>query len=401
MSSETVFGLLPGGGGIIGGAHTRAGTGGYCDANGVWRYAATDELRYDYLYGGAPGYLIERANTNNILHNCDLSNAVWVAGNATKGSNVAACPDGTTDMDSIIEDATVGVEHYVEQTVSYAAAKLLYCDSFFVRPKGRTACRIVINKGSPAGAFFDLTGDGAVGNTIGGGVGLIQRLGNTDVYLCTIIWGNAATGSSTLRIGGATGTTIGDEVYDGAGTTAIEVWGAQHQAGFVSSMIKTTTVPVTLGADAIKMDYTAENFPEINTLNVAMDCLLLEWVGYPYTVGSFWETFPVGANPDAHLIYWTSTTLNFYTADAAGAGVATLFGFPAVNYYSRWSYNAKHLYAWMSLAGSVNGSSSAASAYAGPGTNLMTNRPSYTVIGSSRFPCSIKVTSFSLGAELI
>lgn len=402
VRKDPVFSLLPGGGGIIGGAHTRAGTAGYMDSNGVWRYAATDELRYDYLYGGGlPGYLIERANTNEILHNCDLSNVAWVAGNATKGSNVAACPDGTTDMDSIIEDSSAGVQHYVEQTVSYASAKLLYCDSFFVRPKGRTACRIIINKGSPSGVFFDLTGAGAVGDTIGGAVANIQRLADTDVYHCTIIWGNAATGSAALRIGGATGTSIGDETYDGAGTTAIEVWGAQHEAGLFSSMIKTTTAPVTRGADAVKIDYTAENFPDINTFNVAMDFILLEWVGYPYTVGSVYETFPVGANVDAHLVYWTTTNLNFYTADGLGAGVATLFGFPSTNYNSRWEFNAKHLNAWMNLAGSVNGSANAASAFAGTGTNLMVNRPDYAVVGSSRFPCSIKVLSFSLVPELI
>ena len=373
---------------------TRAGAAGCFGADGVWYDKGVDELRMDFVYGGESGYLIERGSTNNILHNCDISNVAWVVAQATKGNNVGQSPDLANEMDSVIEDNTPASRHYVEQAINYAAANALYSASVVLQASNRDYACIRI----PAlnvRCYFDLV-NGTVGDEIAC-FGRIHKVPGTTYYVAQVLVPVGATAASTLQIMGATGATNGDEVYDGAGTESIRWWGAQWEIGAPSSMIRTVAAPVARPQDLLKVSWDTARLDR-NDINFAIRLLLLEVPSLPFAVGSVLETVPNGGDLDSHLIYWDTSKFVYLVSDGAGGVVSTsMTPVSPPAFGTKHEMFASHVYGGMSFTGRINGEVKAATVPAGAGSNILTHDPNRITIGSTRFPCSFKCTSLEIG----
>ena len=377
-----------------GGVFTRASAAGYWDG-ALWRDVGIDIPRFDHLYAGVSGWLYEKGNTNTLLHNCDQSNVAWVSINSTKGNNVDTGPDGAVEMDSIIEDATAGVIHGVEQAVAVVAASV-YSFNVFLKADGRDYVCLKLGSTTQK-TYAHLSGDGAI-TLDAGAVGEIHRLGDTDIYWMNMLFVSPATGADTVQILSSTDGTAGSEVHAGDSAQAIKWWGAQFEANTPSSMIRTTTLPVARAQDLMTYDYLAADWRSVNDISVACEFVLLDLPGLP-SLGSVIQTFPTGPATDNFIVYWDSTRIVMFVTDAANNVYAYALA-PAVapTYGSRCNFKADHVGAVnASLAGSWNEVSTIGTVPGGAGSNIMTNDPDYITIGSASLPSSIKICSLLVG----
>jgi hypothetical protein len=225
---------------------SRASTATRVNASGLIETVASNVPRLDYLGSTCPKLQLEpqRSNLTSWSEQASLYSQIG----ATIGSNVLTSPDGTTNADSIIEDASNGnhVFYNFGATTFTAAA---YTASVFAKKGSRDWCALQIYDGTQGfTAFFNLN-TGVAGTITGVGTSTITNYGN-GWYRCTITGITAAGSSGGIAVysANADGTTS----YIGTnGLTAGYFYGWQLELGaYATSYVKTEGATVTRLGDA-------------------------------------------------------------------------------------------------------------------------------------------------------
>jgi hypothetical protein len=212
--------------------------------------------RFDFnpTTGESLGLLIEQSSTNLCLYSSDYTQSNWVKTNATVMANADISPDGTQNMQKLVE-STANAQHYMTQTITVTTSTT-YTYSIYAKSAGRTGLWLYASGfGTPVPqVYFDLSA-GTFAIQAGSPTCTITPVGN-GVYRCTI-----------------TGTTVGTSLnvethilgagnagsYTGDGFSGLYLWGAQLEAlAFPTSYIPTTSAQVTRASDNASM--TGTNF---------------------------------------------------------------------------------------------------------------------------------------------
>ena len=216
-------------------------------------------FEYDPVTLAAKGLLIEEQRTNLQTYSEDFTNAIWNKFGTTVTANATVSPDGAADADALVEDAATST-HFCQQFFSGFTSGTAYTFSAYVKPSTRTWTQLLLPSaafGVGQGSFFDLTGNGALGNVVGSPSSrTIAAVGN-GWYRVTVTATATATagGNCVIYAASANGTAS----YAGNSSTALSLYGAQLEAGaFATSYIPTVASQVTRTADVCSI--VAPNF---------------------------------------------------------------------------------------------------------------------------------------------
>ncbi len=197
------------------------------------------------------GYLSEPQATNLALQSATFGTS-WAkidAGDTIKSG--AGAPDGSTDDDDLVGDATDG-QHGVTQAVTLAAVT----NTFSVWAKAGAQGHLYVSDDTVANAYsyFDLSPCGVGTNGAGASGERAEDWGNGWCRVSIAYTGTAA--AHTHRIGCAPADN--DNTFAGDTTTTdCVLWGAQIEAQPVAtSYIATTTASVTRNADDLQYSAT-------------------------------------------------------------------------------------------------------------------------------------------------
>ena len=214
---------------------------------------------YDPVTLAPKGLLIEEARTNLALQS-QAFNATWQLLAVTVSANVTPSPDGTTNADLIIPDATNAV-HWLQQNPA-CASSTAYTLSLYVKPNGYSKIGLQENNTTGAYATFNCTGSGSVLAQGLGGTGRITQAGSGWYRIdMTATTGAAQTAYRIDLYVLPDAYTTGQPSFAWTpnGTSGIFLYGAQLEAGsFATSYIPTVASTVTRSADVATM--TGTNF---------------------------------------------------------------------------------------------------------------------------------------------
>jgi hypothetical protein len=206
---------------------------------------------YDPVTLAPKGILIEEQRVNVLLRSEEFDNATWSKVGITVTANATVSPDGVADADALVEDAATST-HFCQQFFTGFTSGVAYTFSIYVKPSTRTWAQLFLPAapfGVGQGSFFDLTGNGALGNVVGTPTSrTITAVGN-GWYRITITATATATAGGNCGIYAASAN--GTLSYAGvAGAEALYLYGAQIEAGaFPTSYIPTVASQVTRTAD--------------------------------------------------------------------------------------------------------------------------------------------------------
>jgi hypothetical protein len=206
-------------------------------------------LVYDPVTLASQGILVEEARTNSWLQSGDFA-TTWTLTGATVTTNGVVSPDGTSNMDTLVEDSGSSTHRAAQTITTTAAAWTMSC---YARARNRSWLyfRIADSGAVNRTAFFNVS-TGVVGTLGTGFTASIQSVGN-GIYRCIATMATAYAGAGTTVIGASDNGS--NEVYTGNGLAALDIWGAQLELGTgASSPIPTTTAAVTRAADAASID---------------------------------------------------------------------------------------------------------------------------------------------------
>lgn len=199
----------------------------------------------------APQFLAEPAATNLMLQSQDIT--TWTASEASVTANVAVAPDGTATADLVVPSATDTADHLISKAASAAVTPgALVGASLFVRAAGLGKVRLrAAIAGQAAG--FEVTVDLAnVDLPSAGHFGAGASIGQARIVRLASDWirielEGAVEGEGNFGLYLSLGD--GMNAFPGVAGAGVEVWGAQFEAGGVSSYIATTTTAATRAAD--------------------------------------------------------------------------------------------------------------------------------------------------------
>jgi hypothetical protein len=215
---------------------------------------------YDPVTLAAKGLLIEEQRTNILLYSEQFNNvAGWSFFNATVTANVTASPDGTTNGDALVENATAGT-HVCQQFVNYTSGTA-YTFSVYVKAGTRNWVWLGLPSSafsSGVSSFYNLTGAGSLGTASGSPTSRSITAAGNGWYRITITASATATAGGNTVIGSASADNT--SFYTGvAAAEALYLYGADIEAGaFATSYIPTVASQVTRSADVATM--TGTNF---------------------------------------------------------------------------------------------------------------------------------------------
>jgi len=272
---------------------TRASSATYTDANGDLQTAATDVMRSnefaEHSSGGvAQGFLVEEQRSNLCLRSSDFG-TTWSKSLTTVTTNSTVSPDGTTNADSIFEQANTG-EHFVRQTFTGLTANTVYTVSVFVKDLGGRNFLIRVLDTDNTGNGYSMNVSPSLGtvitaaSSIGSGTvssGSISSVGN-GWYRVTLS-GNAGA-TCTKYILDLFSISVTDGInFAGDITKGIILWGAQLELGaFPTSYIPTVAAAATRARDiATITDLSTINF------NASEGSMVVEFVCPPFVSGFF------------------------------------------------------------------------------------------------------------------
>jgi len=238
---------------------TRASSATYIDSAGTLRTAATDVPRFDHnpTTGESLGLLVEEQRTNLVVRSEEFDNASWSKVLASVTANQTTAPDGTSNADKLIGNATLDA-HYAQQSISGATSGISYTSTVFAKASELTRFELLHAVGSTLYVQgYDLSNGTLLtrvtaGTTAATG-GFIQAVGN-GWYRCGITQtSDGTTGAVRLTL------RSGNSVTFDATSQGAFFWGAQLEAGaFPTSYIPTTTAAATRSADVASI--TGANF---------------------------------------------------------------------------------------------------------------------------------------------
>jgi len=225
---------------------TRASLATYFDSTGTVQTAATDVPRFDHnpTTGESLGLLVEEQRTNLLLRSDQFDNASWGKAFGAITANNATAPDGTSAADTFIPTALTGLAYFQQNPTVVASST--YTWSVYLKASGYTWVFLDFYDGANHRSFFNLTGSGTVGTVEAGNTSTITAVGN-GWYRCTL---TRASANTSLFC--AVAVTDADNSIPATynGTSGINAWGAQLEAGaFATSYIPTTSAAATRAAD--------------------------------------------------------------------------------------------------------------------------------------------------------
>jgi len=230
------------------------------NSSGFIELVNADLPRFDYdpVTLAAKGLLIEEQRVNLQTYSDQFDNPAWVKTGVTISANSIISPDGTSNADSIIENALSG-QHQIYQSRTLTAAPYTWT-VYAKQGEGSKRWLNLYPQGSGvnAAAIFDLT----LGTVTFFGLGQYLSSSITNAgngwYRCSISFTGAAVNVFCVAYLSNASNAIGP-TYTGNGTSSILLWGAQVEAGaFATSYIPTVASQVTRNADQVTM--TGTNF---------------------------------------------------------------------------------------------------------------------------------------------
>jgi hypothetical protein len=219
-----------------------------------------DIPRFDYNPVGLAcnGLLIEEQRSNLAIYSEIFANANWSKSASSISSDATTAPSNTLTADKFVENNT-NASHELAQTVTGLSA-VVHTFSVFAKAGERSILQLTFSgNGGSAFANFNVS-TGQITNSGNGAVANIVNYGN-GWYRCVMSSANAFTvGSCTVVQMLQTSPTAGRYAsYQGNGTSGLNIWGAQLEAGaFATSYIPTVASQVTRTADIATM--TGTNF---------------------------------------------------------------------------------------------------------------------------------------------
>ena len=219
---------------------TRAGVATFTDANGLIASASPNTVRVDHV-NGVPMILVEPSATNLVEYSEDFSQGSWDKNSVTVVANSITSPDGSLNAAKLIETTTTSTHLTWTQATTTAAP---YSFSVFAKAGERKRIGLRDNQIGHS-AVFDLES----GSVISGSGGSIAQAAN-GFFRITLTGTYAAAGTRHEIYVLPDNATTANTSYTGDGTSGLYLWGAQVEAGSVStSYIPTAGSPVTRAAD--------------------------------------------------------------------------------------------------------------------------------------------------------
>jgi len=215
----------------------------------------TDLPRIDYT-DGTGSLLLEPQRTNLLPYSEDFSNSDWFKERATISANTSTSPDGSVNASKIIENTENGVHSIYE---GVAISNNIYTFSCFVKKSDRDYCflQIVTNLGRYTAVFDLVNGVVTDTQTVSSPTNTsnkIEDYGN-GWYRVSVTSSNTASTTGYFQVGLSDSATpsyssFKQPTYIGDGSSSIQIWGAQAEAGsYPTSYIPTNGSTVTRSAD--------------------------------------------------------------------------------------------------------------------------------------------------------
>jgi len=213
-------------------------------------------LRDNHYVSGVRTTLFEPSMINSLLQSQTLG-TTWSQTFSSVTSDQTAAPDGTVTADKLIEDSTASQAHYLQQNVTVTASEFVAFSCYAKASTGTRLLDLRYDTDSAANGFhvwYNLQ-TGAVGTATGFGTGtlsgsFIVPLAN-GWFWCGA-WGKGGagtTGRCTLVLANADN----NEAYNGDGTSALFLWGAQlERNGTVFAQAPTSYMPTTTGVSSTR-----------------------------------------------------------------------------------------------------------------------------------------------------
>jgi hypothetical protein len=213
---------------------------------------------YDPVTLAPRGLLIEEARTNLITYSEQFDNAAWSKTNSTVTANVTASPDGTTNADKLIDNAT-NATHSISQIFS-ATSGTSYTFTLYAKAAELSWIAVQFN----SAIFADASARTAYVNLSTGAIGTLTGAPTVSVANAANGWRRVTiTVAATLTATGSVFVYLANAdngaAYAGTGTSGVFLYGAQVEAGaFATSYIPTVASTVSRSADVATM--TGTNF---------------------------------------------------------------------------------------------------------------------------------------------
>jgi len=315
----------------------------YINSSGYVASASTDVPRFDYdpTTLAPRGLLVEGQNSNIVTYSGDLTqNGVghWSGRTNLVTTNWTGftAPDNTASAVKIIPDTTSG-RHTIENNAPSIVNGTTYTASAFVKADGYTVASLVV-AGGQARRNFTLTGAGSLGSQFGAtNTATIAPVGTQGWYRVTMTWTSTLTGGAAFWIGvPQNATTDVVSSWSGNGTSAIQAWGAQLEAGSgASSYIPTGASTATRVADSCVM--TGTNFSS--------------WYGTPTSASVLYEgTIVQPSDGFRRIAVFSSTVSSSTVANFSLMVSGNQNNRPALNSFIN---SANNVDAYVPLAGAV------------------------------------------------
>jgi hypothetical protein len=321
---------------------TRGSTGTRINASGFVETMSNNVARFDYhpTTGAPQGLLIEAQVANIVTYSGDLTQNG--AGHWSGRTNLVTtnwtgftAPDNTASAVKIIPDTTSG-RHTIENNAPSIVNGTTYTASAFVKADGYTVASLVV-AGGQARRNFTLTGAGSLGSQFGAtNTATIDPVGTQGWYRVTMTWTSTLTGGAAFWIGvPQNATTDVVSSWSGNGTSAIQAWGAQLEAGpGASSYIPTGASQATRNADNCELlDLTTMAF------NASAGTIYTD-VGTRLNTGSQRNyTFLPASGGNNQIFEGSSSALNVYSSGSFVAQIGTSSPFTAQKIAAAYALN--------------------------------------------------------------
>ena len=212
--------------------YTGAGKGTRVNKDGLIEVVENDRPRIDYLDSEDGVFLLEKASTNLIEYSEDFTSG-WAFDDTTLISNSVISPDGTQSATTLIGN-TVNSRHHINRGITGSVDGSY---SFFAKYKELRYLQIASVNGVEQYANFDIKSGiiGTVGISFSGAK--IEDYGN-GWYRCSVVSDNQFNGFYLSLVSDLNATWL--PTWSMANNTdGLYIWGAQLEAGNLSSYIPT------------------------------------------------------------------------------------------------------------------------------------------------------------------
>jgi hypothetical protein len=258
---------------------TRSTTATRTNRDGFIQLVAVDAPRFEYdpITLDLTGILLEEQRTNLLTYSEQFNNAAWTAVGVSVQSNVELSPDGTLTADKIIPSATSSAFKELQQNATITLGTT-YTFSCYVKAVGYSYIQLVGN-GAVFGSFnvnYDLSTGTETAFSAGNSTVVNRSISpaGSGWYRVSVSVTALSTASGRMAVNIIPeSNSVRGVTWAGDGTSAISQWGAQLEAGEVSSYIPTVASQVTRAADRAVM--TGTNFS--SWYNQAEGTFFAEW----------------------------------------------------------------------------------------------------------------------------